>query len=279
MFLKNQFYLLIFLTVITIAPPANAQSNKLSCAELKNGIFHVYPKNSIKHYTSIRESDLQKEVNVENGDSTLWKITWINDCSYSLKQISTSEKLDEKAVSFFKKHKLAYQITHVTEDYYVYKGYVDNISGDPFQTDTMWLKEKTLITDNSLIQKITNPSILKKQHFSDTSQYAVLYIYRPGKLTNSLANYPIYFDENLICIAKNKSGYMFKILKEGVFEIKSKLFKDESSATLNIKFGNRYYIKSMIHFGIFKRGYNFKLEMVSTKAEEGKEAFLDVNLQ
>jgi hypothetical protein len=78
---------------------------------------------------------------------------------------------------------------------------------------------------------------------------------------------------------QNKSGYIFVILKEGKFKMNSSLYKDESGTELDIKFGHVYYVKSMIHWGISSRLYNFKLEMVQMDPKEGKTEFADVNLQ
>ena len=78
---------------------------------------------------------------------------------------------------------------------------------------------------------------------------------------------------------KNKSGYIFKILKEGQFNLKSKLYKDESSVKVDVKFGKTYYIKSMVHCGMFKGLKNYKLEMAMINPAEGKTEFGEVNLQ
>ncbi|HEX4850087.1 MAG TPA: hypothetical protein VFV08_04730, partial [Puia sp.] len=157
-------------------------------------------------------------------------------------------------------------------------GYVDQPSAKPFYVDTMWLSEKAIITEHGLFSS-TSEALLKRGHFSDTSKYAVIYVYRPGKFTNSLGNYNIYFDNKFMCVAKNKSGYIFKVYKEGNFEVKSALYKDESSINLHIQFGKRYFVKSMIHWGIYKRLYNFKLEMAQMKPEDAKPEFEMVNLQ
>jgi hypothetical protein len=143
----------------------------------------------------------------------------------------------------------------------------------------MWLTEKTVITNNELFRQIPDNSTLKKEHFSDTSRYAVLYVYRPGKLTNSLSNYLIYFNDNIMCVGKNNTGYIFKIMKEGRFELKSKLYKDESFINVDIKFGKIYYVKSMVNWGLFKGLKNFKLEMANVSAEEGKNEFNSLKFQ
>lgn len=254
----------------------SAQNTPLTCSDLKNGIFYGYPKTMEGNYTAIREGDLQREY--EANDSMLWVVKWKDDCTYSMKYISSNKQMSKEILAFLKKHTLVYRIDSVTTDYYTFKGYVDNISGTLIQSDTLWFHEKTNVVHNELF-KVIDAASLKKAHFSDTSKYAVVYFYRPGKLTLSLSSYPIYFDDNLIFFAKNKSGHIFKILKEGKIQVKSKLLKDQSFVNLDVKFGQVYYVKSMIHWGITSRLYNFILEMAIVKSEDGKREFEEVNYQ
>jgi hypothetical protein len=213
------------------------------------------------------------------GDTALWEIKWQPDCSYSLKYISGNAKISGETRDFLEKHTMIYKIFSITDSCYTFKGYADKTSNLPLQEDTMWMNVKSNVASKELFKKMPNASFLRKERFRDTSKYAVLYFYRPGKLSNSLANYLIYFDNNVMCVAKNNTGYIFKILKEGEFEIKSKLLKDESAVKLNVEFGHTYYVKSMIHWTISKRLYNFKLDMEIIKPERGEEEFYDVNLE
>ncbi|HYK57410.1 MAG TPA: hypothetical protein VEV15_13160, partial [Flavisolibacter sp.] len=142
--------------------------------------------------------------------------------------------------------------------------------------DTMWFHEKVTIPNNELFKPYKTRFIPRKDRFSDTSQYAVLYIYRPGKLTNSLADFLVYFDENIMWVAHNNSGQLFKIFKEGKYRIKSRLMKDEDYIDVDFRFGQTYYIKSKIKWG-FYRGNNFKLEMEEMKPEKGQKEFDEVD--
>lgn len=227
----------------------------------------------------MRDNKFLHETNINNGDTALWEIKWTGECTYSAKYISGNAKMTDEEHTLLQKHKFVYEILNVTGQYYIFKGYIDKISNIPIQTDTMWLNEKANIPNNELFKQLPNSLVLKRNHFSDTSKYAVIYIYRPGKFSNSQQNCLIYFDDNIMCVAKNRSGYIFKILKEGQFEIKSKFEKDESSVKLDVKFGNVYYVKSMIHWGIYSLNRNYKLEMAIVKPEDGKIEFQDVDLQ
>jgi hypothetical protein len=273
-FIAKVFFLFFLISPLLV----QSQNKKPVCTDWHNGIFYYYPKNSTDRFTIYNDGGFQKEINTATGDTSLWKLEWTSDCSFTEKYISGSAKLNAETSELLKKHKLAYEITSVTDSFFTFKGYIDKPSTIPIQVDTMWLNEKIVIAGNELFKQIINPSVLRKNHFSDTSKYAVLYVYRPGKFSNSMGNFLVYFDDNIMCVAKNSSGYIFKILKEGQFEIKSKLYKDHSAVKMDIKFGNVYYAKAMIHWTISSRLYNFKLEMANIKPEQGKMEFDEVIL-
>ena len=254
---------------------AQAQND---CETIKTGTFYYYPKNSTDNYLEIRDDKYLYETNLTKGDSAVYEIKWSDDCVYTLKYVSGNAEMSDDAEKFNKKHKVLFEVNKITKDYYTFTGYIDKTSNQPILKDTMWLNIKNNVGSNLLFQPIKSPTEIKRAHFTDTSKYAILYVYRPGKLTNSLGNYLVYFDEEIMCVAKNNSGYIFKILKEGNFKIKSRLIKQEAAADLDVKFGNTYYIKSSVPWGIYGSG-NFKLKMEAMKPEDGKNEFYDVNLQ
>jgi hypothetical protein len=255
------------------------QNKTLNCTDLHNGIFHCYPKNLNQPYLIRRDGEFQYEYDITDNDTARWQVKWTNDCTYTMKFVEgRSKNFTDETVAYLNKHNIVIQITNVTNEYYIYNSYIDKASNLPLQTDTIWLSEKTNVTNNEVYKRIIDNSYLRKHHFSDTSKYAVLYIYRPKKLSNSLGNYPIYFNDNIMCIAENNSGYIFIILKEGQYKLSSRLFKDESSTSIDVKFGKTYYVKSMIHWGITSRLYNFRLEMATVSSEIGESEFSDVDL-
>jgi hypothetical protein len=268
------------LTGIAVRPYSSyCQSQSLSCKDLKNGIFFSYPKNTDSKYLYERTGDYQKETDLKKGDTTIWKVKWKNDCTYSIEYVSGNNKKNEEAFELLKKkkHKILFEIESITDDYYTYASYLDKTSNLPLELDTLWLHEKISPVSNMLFEVVTKERDLHKPHFSDTAKYALLYVYRPGKITNSLSVFPLYFDNNIMCIMKNKSGYIFKILKEGTFDIGSKLMDNSSLTKLNIEFGKRYYVKSIIDWGLHATR-NFNLEMKVMPDETGAEEFDKVEL-
>jgi hypothetical protein len=268
----------VFLCIAGMFPLISLAQNKTSCNDLHNGFSYYYPRNSAERYCSIRQGDTAYEVNLVQNDTSVWRIHWLDDCTFSEKYISGGKKIPPQSLRVLKQHTLIYEITGVTDEYYLFTGRFDKKSNLPVQIDTAWLHEKINVPSNELFKRVANENLLRRAHFSDTSKYAVLYLYRPGKLTNSLGDYLVYFDDDIMCVAHNKSGYIFKILKEGKFNIKSRLLKDESSVPVDIKFGKVYYVKSMIHWGISSRLYNFKLAMELMDPGQGKTEFAETNL-
>lgn len=264
---------LFAITVFFLLSNASLAQQKLTCNDIHDGVFYNYPKNSSDKYIDIREGEFVHENNLVNGDTSLWKIKWNNDCTYTLSLVDMNGKLEQQARELMKKHKLVFSINNVTNDYYVFTGYLDKTTNPPIINDTMWMHEKVNIPNNELFKQVPVNVALKKNAISDTSKYALLYVYRPGKIKLSLANYLIYFDNNLMCVAQNSSGYVFKILKEGKFELKSRLNKDESSLPLDIHFGKSDFVKTEIQWGIYKHLSNYKLENTEISKEQGMAEF------
>lgn len=268
--------LLIVLSISAffVAIPSFAQQTTLTCKDIKNGAFYIYPKNSASQYLDERDGDLLKETDLVTGDTALWKVKWNNDCEYKLTYISGSTKWNDEQKKFLKKHDLAFKIITVTNDYYTYTGHVDISSNPVINADTMWYHEKVNFTSNELFKQTTTAA-LKKQPFSDTADYALLYVYRPGKVTLSLSNFLIYFDDNLLCVGDNNTGYVFKILKEGNYKIMSRFAKDKAATDISIKFGHSYYVRSVMQWTIHKFT-NYKLKMELVKEDIGKLEFEDL---
>lgn len=254
-----------------------AQSDS-SCAGLHQGIFHYYPRHSSVHLYVRRDGDLQYENDDSNTDTTVWQIQWTGDCSYTEKYLSGSHTLTKKQERMLNGHVLAYKIVAITEDYFVVREYQDKISLMRYmETDTLWFHERLPSAGTQTFKRISRGDLLKS-NFSDSSSYALVYLYRPGKLTNSLGSYPIYVNDSLLCIAYNRSGYIFKVRREGNYTLESRLYKDHSAVQLDIHFGKVYYVKSMVHWGITSRLYNFRLEMATSDPRTGATEFADVKL-
>jgi len=255
------FFLL--LPVIT-----RAQNGSVSCTDLKKGDFNAYPKNTNSHLIIHREGDLQKEINPKTGDTTLWKVKWKNDCTFSLTYLSGSYAMDYNREYLLKQHNFVYKILSLTKDYYVMEGHVDNAKSAAFQNDTVWFKERAFIPDNIVYEKISNLELLETVKFTDTAKYAILYTYRPGKTTCEAEKVLISFNDNAMFAATDKSKNAFILLKEGKYTLKGQAAGKESTVELDVKFGRKYYLASEMHWGA-----TCAPELAIVKEDEGKTHF------
>ncbi len=75
--------------------------------------------------------------------------------------------------------------------------------------------------------------------------------------------------------AKNKSTYVFKLFKEGQFQMSGKIGNRETPLKLNVEFGKRYYLVSRLNFALnIGNSCTPELSLVDTK--KGKVEFEDL---
>ena len=258
--MKNLLLLILVSPLLSLC-----QERNQDCSPLKELTFYAYPRNTTDQYKIIRSGNKQVEYNLKTGDSTEYKIKWEKDCQYNLTYISSSEKKSPAQKEMLAKYKLAYEILSVSGSYYVYNIYLDkvipnNIENRQMATDTAWLKPIPNPINQELFQVATeNPAVLKS-NFKDTSKYAIVYMYRPYRLVVSQNEYFVYFGDDFIFWATNKSKKAFKILKEGQVKIHAKSGKVESSVVVDIKFGKKYFIECRIYHKIPYAAPEIRLE-------------------
>ena len=250
-----------------------AQKEQPVCTNVHRGTFYIYPKNSGEKYVDTRDEEYVHETNITTGDTSLWKVKWLNDCTYSLSLVEQSGEKADAIKAVMKKHTLVYKIKSVTNEYYVFDGYFDKTTNPLIQTDTMWMTEKAIVANNELFKYVPDSLLANAQKISDTSRYALLYVYRPGKLMLSLSDFLVYFDNNPMCVMHTNTGFVFKILKEGTFELKSRQFKAEQAIPITVQFGKVYYVKAAVDWGVHKYLYNFKMDNQLVSQEQGKADF------
>jgi hypothetical protein len=141
------------------------------------------------------------------------------------------------------------------------------------------MNKQEIPSNTQLFTQVADSLVFAPSSISDTSQYALLYVYRPGKVALCLSEYLLFFDDAIMWVGRNNSGALFKILKEGHHKVGSRLYQGRSVVPLDVKFGNVYYLKSTINWGIHSRLYNFKLDNDIVSKEEGKADFDKVKLR
>lgn len=239
------FLLLIFSTSVW------AQSTPLTCNDVKNGTFIYAGKNDYP-VSYVRNGTLQKEIIPQRKETILWEVTWINDCTYSLKYISGGEQRTKAEQDIFRKHTIVSEIVQVTEDYYTFRSALDKITNKTILEDTLWIKQRKSASGKSVnnphIDSLFAEKINKAK--TDTSKFATLYVYRPVKFLNSLMNYDLYLNGVSLCTISNNCRYMIKIKQEGTAKLTAKIRGQEAEIPLEVKFGQEYYLRCACTWGL-----------------------------
>ncbi|MBN9380499.1 MAG: hypothetical protein J0H74_07030 [Chitinophagaceae bacterium] len=226
------------------APLLNS-AQTLSCSDLKNGVFVFFSSadGSSRIYTRNRE--MQKEFSPATHETVNWDVEWVSDCAYYLKYNSGLEDKPKQTQELLKKHKFLFQILSVTDDYYIFQSTLDNASNPVISKDTLWIKQRS----DAKRKVTTNPKIdsllaLRKAVFdSVVSKAAFLYVFRPGKFAESLVSYTLCLNDVPICEMANKASYIIRLSKEGQTTFVAKVKKQETSITINVKSGNKYFLR------------------------------------
>jgi len=121
-----------------------------------------------------------------------------------------------------------------------------------FYCDCYRLKGTVLHRKNLWNTKICKvEDSLTKAKFGDSPKYAILYVYREKKGEGCLIGYDIHLgDDSVICRARNNSAYEIKLNKQGKIKIWA-MTESKSKVTIDVKFGEEYYLNCGIKIGVF----------------------------
>jgi len=130
-------YLLILSLVVTALVLISYTTEKKieTCKDIQKGEFYFYPKGSDKKYKIVRNAKFQREINLVSGDTSVYKINWINDCNCDLDYVSGKAKVTDNV----RQHKIYMQILNFNNNYYESRVCLDSMSSPYCLTDTVWL--------------------------------------------------------------------------------------------------------------------------------------------
>jgi hypothetical protein len=244
---------------------AQAASSQSACSDWKNGVFHVYLKHEGgTHYVVYRDGDNETEINLNKGDSTVWKVKWLDDCTYSVHYLSGNTPIPRHVADHLQHHDLIYKMKKATPDYYTYSEYWDNARGLSLESDTVWLSEKASSAYNPYVRAAGG----------DTSGCAVLYLYRPKKVALSLSAMPLYLNDINLCSMKNGGHFIFLVPRAGTYTLSAKLLGTEQSLPLQIEPGKKYFIQCTMNWGVYSAGLrNYKLVLQQVPEDQGNTEF------
>jgi len=241
----------------------------LSCSDIKSGTFYSYPKNTNERWKIIRDGSMEKDINLATGDTSVWQINWPNECHFKMKYLSGG-KLKKEEAQLFKSHVLLLSVEANNANYYLANYYLDKKGRSPFLIDTFWKMERPA-TDKRIFSEL-EPVEIRRLRFKDTSQYALLYVYRSGKFVGSLADYILKCDDVAMARMSNRSAYVFRIWKEGPLRIIGETINHEDRAETDIVFGHKYYLKCDIKLTLDNGG---RPVLTFVDKEKGESGFLE----
>jgi hypothetical protein len=111
-----------------------------NCSPIKGGIFFSKPRGSDTWYKTIRHDSLQQEINLNTGDTSLWKVTWLSDCKYSVQYISGIHMESKEMDQFYRAATFVATVTSVTPDCYVFSAEATASKQHIVYSDTAWKK-------------------------------------------------------------------------------------------------------------------------------------------
>lgn len=119
-------------------------SQKNDCLSFKTGKYELLDEQNSVHYLVERNDSIQTETNLITGQSSSFKIKWLNSCDYQLEMISGSNQ----AMEFYKGKKLIVKIIEIYPDGYKFSSQLD---GDERIRYHILKKSKQINHTNSLV--------------------------------------------------------------------------------------------------------------------------------
>ena len=115
---------------------------KIECLPIHTGRFFQYKNQGQLYSTIIRGDSLQMEINTQTGDTTNWKIYWIDNCSFSCQYISGLKDKSDQELAFYKQSIILFSIKTLEKDYYTYNAELKFNAQSKTFNDTIWRQRK-----------------------------------------------------------------------------------------------------------------------------------------
>lgn len=99
---------------------SGALFSKSDCTLIRAGKFFQYKNANQLNSTIIREDSTQYEINSETGDTSIWKIHWTDDCTFTCAYFSGLKFSSEPESDFYNHLIIIFKIKKITDDYYCF---------------------------------------------------------------------------------------------------------------------------------------------------------------
>ena len=216
----------------------NGQNNTgLPCSDIRNGTFNYFNPREGESEIFIRKGEVQREIFPKRRETIFWEVSWLNDCTYTLKYQSGGENRPAAEQKIMNKHIIVVEILHVTEDYMTFRTAFDKATNPTVLNDTLWIKQRQSAKNITITNPRADSIAASKKRIIDSTEasYATLYIYRPSKLLDFAVTYDLLINGQKACEISNGCRYVLKLLKSGTYNITAKLKGPDQTVMLDVK--------------------------------------------
>lgn len=141
--MKNIFSycsVLLFLLVVAFNCKSPIQNDDFS--SVRSGTYFKYRNGNQLHTTIIRKDSIQMEINANTADTTIWKITWLDESTYFCQILGLPKSKSPNEINRYKRSVILVNIKSLTENYYTYQTKLTLDGETGTINDTLWLKKK-----------------------------------------------------------------------------------------------------------------------------------------
>ena len=135
--MKLKLYLSLSLLIIAALLFSFTWKKKLTyCKDYHKGEFYSNPVNFSKKYKLIRDDSYQLNITIGTTDTSINKIKWLDDCTYTLDYISGGGSKPSNLTH----HTVCGFIVKTADDYCVTRISLDSVTSKVIRMDTIWTK-------------------------------------------------------------------------------------------------------------------------------------------
>ncbi len=119
-----------------------SSSAPIDFSAIRSGTFFQYGKDAQLHSTIIRNDSLQIEINTRTGDTSVWKIEWLDSSAYYCKILSLPKSKSPNEFAKYNRSILLIQLRELTDSYFTYQGELTIDGETGVVSDTLWRVRK-----------------------------------------------------------------------------------------------------------------------------------------
>lgn len=109
---------LLLIMILAFGVSLAKSGSDLKCKGFKTGKFTLTDKTIAGKYIIERNDSLQIEIDLNKGDTSKYKVTWVNDCEYQLHILEGRDEI----MDFYRGKTLTIKIIETYKDSYKFEG-------------------------------------------------------------------------------------------------------------------------------------------------------------